>query len=147
MLYLLVSRFYGKCKTMVIVFQDLVLSLESLLSEDEDDDEFYDCIDGPANTSSSEEESSKRMKPEGRLAAHPDLFLLSDGVTPVYIPFTQEVAPMTEDAMHDHLEKLVATDDDEGGQAVRVKLQSVALVSDMSAFKVSRSRWEMSFHV
>ncbi|XP_055343757.1 rab3 GTPase-activating protein catalytic subunit-like [Paramacrobiotus metropolitanus] len=110
---------------------------EDLVTEDEDE-EFYDCEEVfGEETMVEEKEKNISVKPEGRLHEHTSLKLLSDGVTPVFIPVTQEVAPMTEDAAAAHLERLAATDDDEVGRALRIKLQSAALVSDMSAFKAA----------
>ncbi|GAV09840.1 hypothetical protein RvY_19315 [Ramazzottius varieornatus] len=102
----------------------------------DDEDEFFDCEtddeDKPRNST-----HIAVLKPEGRKEAHPTLRLLHNPEVSIFIPVTQEPAPMTEDVAREHLEKLVATEEEAEGKANRIRLQSVALVSDMSAFKAA----------
>lgn len=97
-------------------------------SSGDDDDEFYECQDSPSKSPTEldkdvdeKEDSSETMdtslsesssfvdsvthKPEGRLSAFNDIQLLSTGEQ-LYIPVTQEPAPMTEDMLEEHAEIL-----------------------------------------
>ena len=91
------------------------------------EDEFYECQDSPnkspteldkdvdekencenLDTSMSESSSyvdSVSYKPEGQLSPCSDLKLLKTG-DQIYIPITQEPAPMTEDMLEEHAEIL-----------------------------------------
>ena len=113
---------------------------EIVTDEDEDEDEFYDCEtdDGVEEVGSGGGSPRVVKGPEGRKEAHGVLRLLREPETPLYVPVTQEPAPMTEDMAQEHLERMVATDDDEDGRALRTRMQSVTLVSDMSAFKANK---------
>ncbi|OQV15204.1 Rab3 GTPase-activating protein catalytic subunit [Hypsibius exemplaris] len=108
--------------------------------DDEEDDEFFDCVTDDSGSLPGEAQgpvAQKPLKPEGRKELLGTLTLLRDTGMPLYVPITQESAPMTEDMAQEHLERMVATDDDEDGRAARMRMQSVALVSDMSAFKAA----------
>lgn len=97
-------------------------------SSSADDDEFYECEDSPSKSQSElekdideKEDNSEQMdmsisesssytdsvshKPEGQLSPCNDLKLLNTG-DQLYIPVTQEPAPMTEDMLEEHAEIL-----------------------------------------
>ena len=68
---------------------------------DDEDDEFYDCN----SESSSAEDEVVVEQPQGRLKRLDDLRLLN-GEADLYIPVTQDPAPMTEDTLAEHAEVL-----------------------------------------
>ena len=76
-------------------------------TDDEDDDEFYDC-NTDSNDSGAVEETEKggrSEEPQGRLRKLDDLKLLHVD-DDLYIPVTQDPAPMTEDTLAEHAEVL-----------------------------------------
>ncbi|KAF0288161.1 Rab3 GTPase-activating protein catalytic subunit [Amphibalanus amphitrite] len=90
--------------------------------ETEDDDEFFDAPDeGP-----SEEADCARQQrlpwnqPEGRLKPCGSLRLLETGER-LYIPVTQDVAPMTEDRLQEQSEVLVSLGTDSEGCQLRAR--------------------------
>ncbi|CAC5408910.1 RAB3GAP1 [Mytilus coruscus] len=122
-------------------------------SSADDDDEFYECQDSPSkspteldkdvdekedfsetmDTSQSESSSfvdSVTHKPEGRLSAFNDIQLLSTGEQ-LYVPVTQEPAPMTEDMLEEHAEILAKLGTSAEGAQLRARMQSACLISDM----------------
>ncbi|CAB1328595.1 unnamed protein product [Coregonus sp. 'balchen'] len=79
-------------------------------SDSEGEDEFFECLsdteemkDGAATDG--EKGGAKVAKPEGRLHPHGKLTLLNSQ-EPLYIPVTQEPAPMTEDLLEEQSEVL-----------------------------------------
>ncbi|XP_043200635.1 rab3 GTPase-activating protein catalytic subunit-like isoform X2 [Amphibalanus amphitrite] len=106
--------------------------------ETEDDDEFFDAPDeGP-----SEEADCARQQrlpwnqPEGRLKPCGSLRLLETGER-LYIPVTQDVAPMTEDRLQEQSEVLVSLGTDSEGCQLRARMMAASLTSDMEAFKAA----------
>ncbi|XP_022241871.1 rab3 GTPase-activating protein catalytic subunit-like isoform X2 [Limulus polyphemus] len=122
---------------------------EQMNSESEDEEEFFECEDGNENSEiessmdidsspSSEVSVNKKMQlqPEGRLRQCGSLTLLLLD-EPLYIPVTQEPAPMTEDILEEHAEVLVQLGTNPEGAALRARMQSACLTSDMEAFKAA----------
>lgn len=76
------------------------------------------------------------LKPEGRLNQHGKLTLLHNG-EPLYIPVTQEPAPMTEDLLEEQSEVLAKLGTSAEGAHLRARMQSACLLSDMESFKAA----------
>ncbi|CAH1790436.1 unnamed protein product [Owenia fusiformis] len=76
------------------------------------------------------------IKPDGRLRQCGDLLIL-DTEIPLYIPVTQEPAPMTEDMLEQHAEVLTKLGSTSEGSHLRAKMQSTCLLSDMESFKAA----------
>lgn len=74
-------------------------------------------------------------KPEGRIKRCGKLRLLKTN-DPLYIPFTQEPAPMTEDRLEEHAGVLLRLGTDAMGSQLRARMMSASLLSDMESFKV-----------
>ncbi|XP_076304307.1 RAB3 GTPase activating protein subunit 1 isoform X2 [Tachypleus tridentatus] len=122
---------------------------EQMNSESEDEEEFFECEDGNENLvmespmdinifPSTEISDNKKMQfqPEGRLRPCGSLTLLFVD-EPLYIPVTQEPAPVTEDILEEHAEVLVQLGTNPEGAALRARMQSACLISDMEAFKAA----------
>lgn len=124
-------------------------------SSESDEDIFYECPDDVAAegdrgefgdntaivgngskecaTSSTGEQEAGR---EGVLRRCGDMTLLGSS-EPLYIPVTQEPAPMTEDMLEQHAEALVKLGSNPEGAVLRARMQSACLFSDMEAFKAA----------
>ncbi|CAL1547182.1 unnamed protein product [Lymnaea stagnalis] len=96
-----------------------------------------------AKKSASENSSEKSVfldsfthRPEGRLVAMKNVFLLSTGEQ-LFIPVTQEPSPMTEDMLEEHAEVLAKLGSSAEGSQIRARMQSACLVSDMESFKAA----------
>ncbi|KAL3864829.1 hypothetical protein ACJMK2_006481 [Sinanodonta woodiana] len=87
-------------------------------------------------TSESSYTDSVTHRPEGRLAPHGELKLLHNGEQ-MYIPVTQEPAPMTEDMLDEHAEVLAKLGTSTEGAQLRARMQSACLLSDMESFKAA----------
>ncbi|XP_033728070.1 LOW QUALITY PROTEIN: rab3 GTPase-activating protein catalytic subunit-like [Pecten maximus] len=74
--------------------------------------------------------------PVGRLAPFGDLKLI-DSEESMYIPVTQEPAPMTEDMLEEHAEILARLGTSSEGAQLRARMQSACLMSDMESFKAA----------
>lgn len=77
--------------------------------------------------------------PSGVLRDHPDglALLRASPPRPLRVPITQLPAVMTEDAMREREAALEALGDTPEGRALRARVQSDVLLSDMSAFKAA----------
>lgn len=69
-----------------------------------------------------------KLKPEGRLNQHGKLTLLHNG-EPLYIPVTQEPAPMTEDLLEEQSEVLAKLGTSAEGAHLRARMLSACLLS------------------
>ncbi|XP_063070153.1 rab3 GTPase-activating protein catalytic subunit [Engraulis encrasicolus] len=111
-------------------------------SEDSED-EFFECLsdteelkeEATAAEGGGAKEASK-AKPEGRLQPHGNLTLLNSD-EPLYIPVTQEPAPMTEDTLEEQSEVLAKLGTSAEGAHLRARMQSACLLSDMESFKAA----------
>lgn len=111
-----------------------------------DEDEFYDCDEEEYKGEEKEEPSasskdqtfqdSVSQVAEGRSRKCGDLKLLHVD-QPLFIPITQDPAPMTEDQLEQQAEVFVKLGADEEGKNLREKMQSVCLMADMQAFKAA----------
>eukprot|EP00731_Ephydatia_muelleri_P020222 Em0012g1047a len=134
----------------------------SMADSGESDEEFYEALESqdsdtkatPSQTQGSEQDGGGAcMEPHpfslpantkettdgqrsGALKPCGDLLLLVTG-EPLYIPVTQEHAPMTEDMMWEQQGVLAKLGTSEEAARVRAKMQSLSLVSDMQAFKAA----------
>lgn len=91
-------------------------NIDDAFTDDEDEDEFFDTEETPQTESSNdseiestvntnEDKSKEQVQPRGRLNKLDDLRLLHVEES-LYIPVTQEPAPMTEDSLAEHAEVL-----------------------------------------
>ena len=76
------------------------------------------------------------MEAEGRLKQLDDLKLLKCD-EPLYVPITQEPPPMTEDMLQEQADIMFQLGTSSEGAALRAKMQSAGLFSDMEAFKAA----------
>ena len=116
------------------------LKLDDKLSEkdgnEDDEDEFFDCPeDEPESTTDAD-------KPEGQLEVFTDssknvVYLLEKPNRPIYIPVTQDPAPMTEDHHYRQMQTLAAMSNNPEDVKLKIRLQSSGLLSDMEAFKAA----------
>ncbi|XP_006011569.1 rab3 GTPase-activating protein catalytic subunit isoform X2 [Latimeria chalumnae] len=117
------------------------------------EEEFFECLsdtdelkEGPQDNGKKEGaagESNKegikethKWKAEGRLHQHGKLTLLRTE-EPLYIPITQEPAPMTEDLLEEQSEVLAKLGTSAEGAHLRARMQSACLLSDMESFKAA----------
>ncbi|XP_076012670.1 rab3 GTPase-activating protein catalytic subunit isoform X2 [Genypterus blacodes] len=104
------------------------------------EDEFFECLSDQEETKTPTAEEEKdgaiKIKPEGRLHPHGNMNLLNSTV-PLYVPVTQEPAPMTEDLLEEHSEVLAKLGTSAEGAHLRARMQSACLLSDMESFKAA----------
>ncbi|XP_053554210.1 rab3 GTPase-activating protein catalytic subunit [Bombina bombina] len=106
------------------------------------EDEFFECHSDTEELKESGQESGRKssakeaplLKPEGRLHQSGNLTLLNTR-EPLYIPVTQEPAPMTEDLLEEQSEVLAKLGTSAEGAHLRARMQSACLLSDMESFK------------
>ncbi|KAK3875371.1 hypothetical protein Pcinc_019752 [Petrolisthes cinctipes] len=122
----------------------------------EEEDEFFECEEEVEDEEDERSSSSNNRgggvvrggaggggagwsswdKPEGRLKRCGTLRLLHTG-EPLYIPVTQDPAPVTEDRLEEHTDALLRLGTDSLGSHLRARLMSAALLSDMESFKAA----------
>ncbi|KAG8201721.1 hypothetical protein JTE90_012782 [Oedothorax gibbosus] len=107
-------------------------------SSESDEDEFYECTTSLA--SAEDARPTRRRPPEGRLRQLGNATLLHHPEEPLYIPITQDPAPVTEDALAEQADALVKLGEDAEGAALRARMQSACLSSDMEAFKAANPK-------
>ncbi|XP_048390389.1 rab3 GTPase-activating protein catalytic subunit isoform X1 [Stegostoma tigrinum] len=114
------------------------------------EDEFFECLSDTEELQDGDmkEEAAKgeekdggkkdihKWRPEGRLHQHGNLTLICTG-DPLYIPVTQEPAPMTEDLLEEQSEVLAKLGTSAEGAHLRARMQSACLLSDMESFKAA----------
>ncbi|KAG7311267.1 hypothetical protein JYU34_002298 [Plutella xylostella] len=100
------------------------------------DDEFYDCSEEEG-----EEETCERPAAAGRQERLDDA-VMKNGA-PLYIPKTQEPPPRTEDQVAEDAALLEAQGGGARGSALRARLLSASLLSDMEAFKAANPGAEL----
>uniref|UniRef100_A0A3P9L0P4 Rab3 GTPase-activating protein catalytic subunit n=1 Tax=Oryzias latipes TaxID=8090 RepID=A0A3P9L0P4_ORYLA len=101
------------------------------------EEEFYECLseqgeDGPQT----EAGQNGASRAEGRLHPYNNLTLLHSS-EPLYVPVTQEPAPMTEDQLEEQSEVLAKLGTTAEGTHLRARMQSACLLSDMESFKAA----------
>uniref|UniRef100_A0A8C9U1K2 Rab3 GTPase-activating protein catalytic subunit n=1 Tax=Scleropages formosus TaxID=113540 RepID=A0A8C9U1K2_SCLFO len=106
------------------------------------EDEFFECLSDAEELKEADPDAEKgaakegRVKPEGRLHPHGKMTLLNSQ-EPLYIPVTQEPAPMTEDLLEEQSEVLAKLGTSAEGAHLRARMQSACLLSDMESFKAA----------
>ncbi|KAM6963507.1 rab3 GTPase-activating protein catalytic subunit isoform 2-T2 [Tautogolabrus adspersus] len=103
------------------------------------EDEFFECVSDQGETELSHTEGEKdgsKNKAEGRLHPYNNTILLNS-TEPLYIPITQEPAPMTEDLLEEQSEVLAKLGTSAEGSHLRARMQSACLLSDMESFKAA----------
>ncbi|XP_062861672.1 rab3 GTPase-activating protein catalytic subunit [Trichomycterus rosablanca] len=104
------------------------------------EDEFFECLSDAEDMKETPADGAKaggaKIKPEGRLQPHGKLTLLNSN-EPLYIPVTQEPAPMTEDVLEEQSEVLAKLGTSAEGAHLRARMQSACLLSDMESFKAA----------
>ncbi|XP_070847256.1 rab3 GTPase-activating protein catalytic subunit isoform X1 [Chaetodon trifascialis] len=103
------------------------------------EDEFFECLSDQGEIEAPHTEGEKddnKSKAEGRLHAYNDMTLLNS-IEPLYVPVTQETAPMTEDLLEEQSEVLAKLGTSAEGTHLRARMQSASLLSDMESFKAA----------
>ncbi|XP_077071939.1 rab3 GTPase-activating protein catalytic subunit isoform X5 [Siphateles boraxobius] len=103
------------------------------------EEEFFECLsdtDEMKEDTENEKKTANKSKAEGRLQPHGKITLLNSQ-EPLYIPVTQEPAPMTEDLLEEQSEVLAKLGTSAEGAHLRARMQSACLLSDMESFKAA----------
>ncbi|XP_072274189.1 rab3 GTPase-activating protein catalytic subunit isoform X2 [Pyxicephalus adspersus] len=112
------------------------------------EDEFFECHSDTEELKENAQDATRKqstkeevkevatLKPDGRLHQFGSMTLLSTG-EPLYIPVTQEPAPMTEDLLEEQSEVLAKLGTSAEGAHIRARMQSACLLSDMESFKAA----------
>ncbi|XP_070587394.1 rab3 GTPase-activating protein catalytic subunit [Erythrolamprus reginae] len=112
------------------------------------EEEFFECLSDTEELKGNGQEGGKKgiakessketlaLKPEGRLHPYGTMKLLHPG-QPLYVPVTQEPAPMTEDLLEEQSEVLAKLGTSAEGAHLRARMQSACLLSDMESFKAA----------
>ncbi|AWP17112.1 putative rab3 GTPase-activating protein catalytic subunit [Scophthalmus maximus] len=101
------------------------------------EDEFFECLSDQGEVEAPHTEGEKdgsKSKAEGRLHPFNNMTLLNS-TDLLYVPVTQEPAPMTEDLLEEHSEVLAKLGTSAEGTHLRARMQSACLLSDMESFK------------
>uniref|UniRef100_H2YME1 Rab3 GTPase-activating protein catalytic subunit n=1 Tax=Ciona savignyi TaxID=51511 RepID=H2YME1_CIOSA len=104
------------------------------------EDEFYEC-DSDVEKLEEEQQLLQRdefmgFSPEGRLKQCGSLTLINSSAL-LYIPITQDHAPLTEDQLEEQANVFSKLGDTKEGSKVRARMQSASLMSDMQSFKAA----------
>lgn len=105
-------------------------------NENDNSEEFFDIEDKEEEKRKQEEEAEKNIPRRGALQRIPNVYL-NDGKTPMYIPETQQLPPMTEDMILIQQEIFEALGNSPEATLERAKIQSATLFSDMQSFKAA----------
>nr|XP_019938363.1 PREDICTED: rab3 GTPase-activating protein catalytic subunit [Paralichthys olivaceus] len=103
------------------------------------EEEFYECLSDQGEVETPYTEKKKdgsKSKAEGRLHPFNNMTLLNSA-DPIYVPVTQEPAPMTEDLLEEQSEVLAKLGTSAEGTHLRARMQSACLLSDMESFKAA----------
>ncbi|XP_047465417.1 rab3 GTPase-activating protein catalytic subunit isoform X2 [Mugil cephalus] len=103
------------------------------------EDEFFECLSDQGEIEAPHGEGGKdssKNKAEGRLHPYNNMTLLNS-TEPLYVPVTQEPAPMTEDLLEEQSEVLAKLGTSAEGTHLRARMQSACLLSDMESFKAA----------
>ncbi|XP_056285379.1 rab3 GTPase-activating protein catalytic subunit isoform X3 [Pseudoliparis swirei] len=98
------------------------------------EEEFFECLSDQGEIEA--EKDGSKSKAEGRLHPHNNATLLNS-TEPLYVPVTQEPAPMTEDLLEEQSEILAKLGTSAEGTHLRARMQSACLLSDMESFKAA----------
>ncbi|XP_034042016.1 rab3 GTPase-activating protein catalytic subunit [Thalassophryne amazonica] len=103
------------------------------------EEEFFECVSDQGEMEvphAEKEKDTAKSKPEGRLHPFNKMNLLNSAV-PLYVPITQEPAPMTEDLLEEQSQVLAKLGTSAEGAHLRARMQSACLLSDMESFKAA----------
>uniref|UniRef100_A0A674PD64 Rab3 GTPase-activating protein catalytic subunit n=1 Tax=Takifugu rubripes TaxID=31033 RepID=A0A674PD64_TAKRU len=103
------------------------------------EEEFFECLSDQGDMDApqtEEEKTGSKRKAEGRLHQYNSMNLLNSS-EPLYVPVTQEPAPMTEDLLEEQSEVLAKLGTSAEGTHLRARMQSACLLSDMESFKAA----------
>ncbi|XP_040922946.1 rab3 GTPase-activating protein catalytic subunit isoform X1 [Toxotes jaculatrix] len=103
------------------------------------EDEFFECLSDQGEVEAPHTEGEKdggKSKAEGRLHPNNNMTLLNSA-EPLYVPVTQDPAPMTEDLLEEQSEVLAKLGTSAEGTHLRARMQSACLLSDMESFKAA----------
>nr|XP_020464557.1 rab3 GTPase-activating protein catalytic subunit isoform X2 [Monopterus albus] len=103
------------------------------------EDEFFECLSDQGEIEAPQrdgERDGSKDKAEGRLHPYNNMTLLNS-TEPLYVPVTQEPAPMTEDLLEEQSEVLAKLGTSAEGSHLRARMQSACLLSDMESFKAA----------
>ncbi|XP_037319315.2 rab3 GTPase-activating protein catalytic subunit isoform X1 [Pungitius pungitius] len=98
------------------------------------EEEFFECLSDQGDMEAEKDGSKSRA--EGRLHPFNNTTLLKC-TEPLYVPVTQEPAPMTEDLLEEQSEVLAKLGTSAEGSHLRARMQSACLLSDMESFKAA----------
>nr|XP_049583642.1 rab3 GTPase-activating protein catalytic subunit isoform X6 [Syngnathus scovelli] len=103
------------------------------------EEEFFECLSDQWDTESPcirREKDGNNARAEGRMHPCHNMTLLNSSDL-LFIPVTQEPAPMTEDLLEEQSEILAKLGTSAEGAQLRARMQSACLLSDMESFKVA----------
>ncbi|XP_063337894.1 rab3 GTPase-activating protein catalytic subunit isoform X1 [Pelmatolapia mariae] len=103
------------------------------------EEEFFECLSDQGETEATQTEERRegsKSRAEGRLHPYNNMTLLNSA-EPLYVPVTQEPAPMTEDLLAEQSEVLTKLGTSAEGTHLRARMQSACLLSDMESFKAA----------
>nr|XP_061799403.1 rab3 GTPase-activating protein catalytic subunit-like [Nerophis lumbriciformis] len=112
---------------------------KSVDSWSDSEEEFFECLSDQGDTQSTcarREKDSSKTRPEGRMHPYNNMTLLNSSEL-LFIPVTQEPAPMTEDLLEEQSEILAKLGTSAEGAQLRARMQSACLLSDMESFKAA----------
>ncbi|KAM9802168.1 rab3 GTPase-activating protein catalytic subunit isoform X5 [Syngnathus typhle] len=103
------------------------------------EEEFFECLSDQWDTESPcirREKDGSKTRAEGRMHPCNNMTLLNSSDL-LFIPVTQEPAPMTEDLLEEQSEILAKLGTSAEGAQLRARMQSACLLSDMESFKAA----------
>ncbi|CAK6980189.1 rab3 GTPase-activating protein catalytic subunit [Scomber scombrus] len=103
------------------------------------EDEFFECLSDQEEMEAPHTHGGKddsKIKAEGRMHPYNNMVLLNSTEL-LYVPVTQEPAPMTEDLLEEQSEVLAKLGTSAEGAHLRARMQSACLLSDMESFKAA----------
>ncbi|XP_061548192.1 rab3 GTPase-activating protein catalytic subunit isoform X2 [Phycodurus eques] len=112
---------------------------KSLDSWSDSEEEFFECLSDQGDTESPcirREKDGTKTRAEGRMHPYNNMTLLNSSEL-LFIPVTQEPAPMTEDLLEEQSEILAKLGTSAEGAQLRARMQSACLLSDMESFKAA----------
>ncbi|CAO2636673.1 Rab3 GTPase-activating protein catalytic subunit [Lemmus lemmus] len=101
------------------------------------EEEFFECLSDTEDLKGNGQESGKKGGPKEMANLKPGKLTLLHNGEPLYIPVTQEPAPMTEDLLEEQSEVLAKLGTSAEGAHLRARMQSACLLSDMESFKAA----------
>ncbi|XP_061782570.1 rab3 GTPase-activating protein catalytic subunit [Nerophis lumbriciformis] len=103
------------------------------------EEEFFECLSDQGENDSQHNRSDKhgsKTRAEGRMHPFNNVSLINSSEL-LFIPVTQEPAPMTEDLLEEQSEILAKLGTSAEGAQLRARMQSACLLSDMESFKAA----------